>query len=139
MKLSREQIERRQAQAPAGWRYDWRFAVIHGEHTLCREVKLDDTHFLRAHLLYRDEQGATRWQVTGRQVPALHLSFFTYNADKTAATSRGLGDWLTLGEPEKNKNFKALCNYGSGITEADILEIYNRNRENLEHGTPLFV
>ena len=48
MKLTRDQIIKRNAQAPDGWRYDWKFAVIHGEHTLTRRVAVDGSHFLVA-------------------------------------------------------------------------------------------
>ena len=136
MKLTREQILKRNAQAPDGWRYDWQFAITHSEHTLTRRVQIDGTHFLTAHLMYRDEEGANPWQSTGRQIPVLHVS--RYEDRGAVAVSHGLGRWIDLGEPEKNKNYKVLCKYADGITEEMLMEIYNADRNLLDEGRPLF-
>lgn len=136
MTITRDQIIKRSAQAPEGWSYDWKFAVIHGEHTLTCRVDIDGTHFLTARLCYRAERGATSWQTTGRQIPTLHVS--RYEDHGSVAVSRGLGKCLTIGDPEKNKNYKALCKYADGITEEMLMEIYNADRNLLDEGRPLF-
>lgn len=136
MKLTRDQIMKKQAQTPDGWRYDWQYAVIHGEHTMTRRVDIDGTHFLEARLCYCAEKGANPWQTTGRQIPTLHVS--RYQDKGSVYVSHGLGKWLTIGEPEKNKNYKALCKYADGITDEMLMEIYNADRNLLDEGRPLF-
>jgi hypothetical protein len=54
------------------------------------------------------------------------------------AVSHGLGKWIDLGEPEKNKNYKVLCKYADGITDEMLMEIYNADRNLLDEGRPLF-
>lgn len=136
MKLTRDQIIKRNAQAPDGWHYDWQFAVIHGEHTLTCRVDVDGSHFLTARVCYSAERGATPFQTTGRQIPTLHLSRYERRGD--VAVSHGLGKWLTLGESEKTKNYKVLCKYADGITEEMLMDIYNADRNLLDKGRPLF-
>lgn len=137
MTITREQATRRQAQAPENWRYDWRYAAIHGEHTIVRTVNVDDTHHIQARAIYRDEyEEFNRWKRTGRQIPTLHVSLYADTG--TAFVSHGLGKWFTIGEPEKNKNYKALCKCAADITDEYIMEIYNADRKYLTEGAPLF-
>ena len=136
MKLTREQILKKQAQTPADWRYDWQYAVMHDEHTITRRIQIDGTHHLTARLCYCDEKGATPWQTTGRKLPTLHIASYAEQGD--VYISHGLGKWQTIGDAEKNKNYKALCKYAEGITEEMLMEIYNADRKLLDEGRPLF-
>lgn len=138
MKLTREQINRREAQAPADWHYDWQYAVIHSEHTLTREVFVDADHVLVAHIMYRDERGATRWQTTGRQIPTLHLSLY-HIQPSGAGVSHGLGKWIDMPEEvQSKKNYAVLCKLADRITDDDIMDYYNADRKYLDEGKPLF-
>lgn len=131
--ITRKQYETRQAQAPMGWRYDLQKAVVWGEHEITRRVDIDADHYLSARVCYVAEHvDGSRWQLTGRQIPCLHVSYWTLNAERTAATSQGMGSkYIPIGEPQTKKIYKALCKFAEHITEENIMDIYTAQRKKL--------
>lgn len=142
MKLTREQAMNRQKQAPANWNYDIQYAVIHGEHTIVRKIKLDEQHYLTAKMIYRTEyetktnEYGCKWNVeTGRQIPNVHISKWVVPEGRDYATSNGLGLWLPVGEPQKNKNYKVLCQLAADITDEQILKWSEDGKSQLDNAS----
>ena len=129
--ITRKQYESKKAMTPEGWEYDVQTAVIWGRHELTRRVYLDEFHFVAATICYKDEPvPGNRWATTGRQIPVIHVQYWTLNPKKNLSTSSGLGsDYMPIGEPEPRKNYKSLCKYAAEITEERIMDIYTANRK----------
>ena len=138
MKITREQYKKRQSEAPEGWNYDLNYALIHSEHTVKRTIRITDTKYVVAHMMYNDElevktnEYGCKWRVeTGRQIPTLHVSIYTVKPLTDVGTSHGLGVWHDLkNEVQKNKNYKTLCKLAATFTDEDILSIAKLDTEN---------
>lgn len=114
-KMTQKQYAAKKAATPDGWVFDLYYYLIHGENTATRKIALNDMEYIEARLLYRDEYkkitndyGVSYNRETGRKLPTVNISKWTYNDTKTAASSWGLGVWETIGTPQKTQNYKYL-------------------------------
>ena len=114
-KMTQKQLDAKRAATPNGWEYDLFYFLTHGEHTATRKIELNDKEYIKATLLYRNEYeritneyGISYNRETGRKLPTVNISKWTYNDTKTAASSWGLGVWETIGTPQKTQNYKYL-------------------------------
>lgn len=132
MKLTREQVEKWNAKNGNGFKLDIETAVIRNEKEIRKYIKISDNKLLEAHICYRREmetktnEYGCKWNVeTGRQLPTLHLSVWTTREGSEMMSSTGVGDWITVGEPESKKNFSRLQKISCEMTDEKILEYYN--------------
>ena len=121
-KLTREQYNKWNAKATNGFSFDIQDYVFRGEKTLTRRIPIDEDHYTELHLMYRDEyitktnEHGCRWNVTtGRQIPTLHVSKWTRGLSGEVYTSSGMGDWITVGEPQTSKKYDVLCKIAETI------------------------
>lgn len=126
MKLTQKQVEAKRKITPAGYEYDLKYALIHGEHTARRIIEISDKEYIEARLFYMEEyetktnEWGCRWNVpTGRQVPNVHISL--WHKKEGCATSNGLGVWSEIGAPQKSKSYKALM--ACALEDAEILRL----------------
>lgn len=124
--ITREQAARWNAKAQNGFTLDVRYYVIHGEKTLHQVIDLDGGDKMEVRLLYEEERrkktnefGCT-WTVrTGRYLPTVHLT--RWHPSGTAWTSQGLGDWITIGEPQTAKKFDVLCKLSATVDASAMI------------------
>ena len=126
--ITKEQVLKLQAQAPEGWRFDWKYYVIHGEKTLIRLIKRDDTHYTEARIDYRENYktitnsyGCRYNQRTGTNYISMNVSNWTVDANGTGH-SYGLGHFENLDNGEHpRKNYKDLCKIAATVTDETII------------------
>lgn len=126
MKLTKKQIEAKQAITPSGWDYDWEYAVIHSEHTLKRNIDLDGNaeRILQARIFY---QSFYNWRTRETTLtPTMNISIWQ-KKQGGAYCSYGLGKFRTVGAPQPKKNYKTLCEIARRITDNELLEITNND------------
>lgn len=124
--ITREQAARWNAKAQNGFTFDVQKYVMWGDKTLHRVVELDGGDRMEIRLLYQEEherktnQYDCHWTVrTGRYIPTVHLT--RWHPSGTAWTSHGLGDWITIGEPQTSKKFDVLCKLSATIDAAAMI------------------
>lgn len=130
MTITKKQYDAKTAITPAGWSYDWRHAVVWGDHRVTKSIPLDADHVLIATIGYRAEivrernpYGCIIPRETGRQVPTLNVKRWTQRPGERFATSSGLGASVAVGEPQDRKIYKALCKIAAEVTEEQIFDL----------------
>ena len=131
--ITKEQVLKLQAQAPEGWKFDWKYYVIHGEKTLRRLIEQDANHVIEARIEYYGNY-EKRTSYDGRttyNVPAnhshicLHVSTWTVDANGTGH-SFGLGHFENLDNGQHTrKNYKDLCKIAATVTDETIKSYTN--------------
>ena len=121
-RITREQVEKMNAQAKNGFKFDIEYFLIHHEKTLTKIVVLNESQFVRFKLMFEDErENADGWRrPTGRQIPNIHISL--WNNSRGFASSHGLGTWEKIGEPVNKKSFALLCKLSAEVDTGEFLK-----------------
>jgi len=132
--ITREQAARWNAKAQNGFTFDVRKYVTFGDKTLHRIVELDGGDQLEIVLLYTEERrkktneyGCSWTVATGRHIPTVHLT--RWHPSGLAWTSSGLGDWITVGEPQTSKKFDVLCKLSGQIDAAEMVHELGKHQQ----------
>ena len=116
--ITREQIIRRQSQAPDGWTYDYKHFVIWGDNQLIRNIDQEDGSVLRATVYFWKE---------GQKLYGIKLSVRRWVETSTPDvwSSSECGKYIRIGtEPFTRKNYKDLCKHAARVTDELITLTY---------------
>ena len=126
--ITREQALKLNAQAPAPWKFDVKYYVIHGEKTLVHTIELDSGKFLEARLYFSENHEKRQNEFCSWTVPAgnyhicLHLSTYSPSSVLGCYHSFGLGKFINLDNAQHTKrNYKDLCKIALTLTDDDLL------------------
>ena len=125
-KLTRDQFNRWNAKAQNGFTFDVQKYVAWGDKTLHKVVDLDNGDRMEVRILYTNEYvrkqnfaGQSFNVRTGRFVPAVHLTRWQ-PSQFGGYMSHGLGDYITIGEPQDKQKYDVLCKLSASV-DADKL------------------
>lgn len=115
-KLTREQLNKWNAQAKGGFVFDYRYYLIWGEKELIKQIDLDDTRVLQVKICYypeyetRANDYGCKWNVrTGREVPNVHYQVYHREDNSGFLKGYGMGTYEPIGEPQDKKKYNVLC------------------------------
>lgn len=137
--ITKEQYQKRQAAAPAGWQYDFRHYVMWGENQLTRKIPFPDGSVILATVYwaenYRNEvfpSGYSRSVPTGTVSPFLGISRLVESRPGSDVwMSRGTDRREQLSEKEyPRKNYKELCKYAAAVPDSRIMALLPGNLQN---------
>lgn len=113
--LKYAQIDKYNAQCKNGFKLDLNHYVIHKEKTLVKCINLESNQSLKASVLYcENNQG---------KIPTLHLHKGTPSGEFYSFS--GLGQFITIGEPQKIKRFNLLIDFTEKLTDKYILSLHD--------------
>lgn len=132
--ITREQAARWNAKARNGFSFDVRYYAMHGEKTLHQIIDLDGGDKMEIRLLYEAERrkktnefGCSWTVTTGRYLPTVHLT--RWHPSGAAWTSRGLGDWITIGEPQDAKKYDVLCKLSATVDAGKMVHELGKHQQ----------
>ena len=115
MQITTEQIQKLQEGCGNGFK----LYISFGEKQLYKYIDIEESNVLKAEIRYRKDQSG--------QVPTLLLS--VWKKDKNGYLSSDCKtQYISLGEPQKRKNFKLLKEYSNKITDDYILKVHDKDR-----------
>lgn len=119
MQITREEIQKLQEGCGNGFKLDIQNYLIWKEKQLVKYIDIKENQVLKAEIDYqKDEIG---------QVPTLLLS--VWKKEKSGCLSSDCKtQYISLGEPQKRKNFKLLKEYSNKITDDYILKAHDKER-----------
>lgn len=127
--ITRETVIKHQAQAPDGWKFDWKHYVVWGEKTLVRQFRVYDDQWMIARLAF-DENSRDVRTVTGRY---LSVPCGTYHIGLHVGIYRDNGNVL-VGQVEKYINmdhsdrarrvYADLCHYARTLPDEEIRRLH---------------
>ena len=119
MQITTEQIQKLEEGCGNGFKLDIQNYLIWKEKQLVKYIDIEENQVLKAEIDYqKDESG---------QVPTLALSVWKKETSG-CLYSNCKTQYITLGEPQKRKNFKLLKEYSNKITDDYILKVHDKER-----------
>ena len=120
-KITREQLNRWNAQAKNGFRLDLNYFLTWGEKTLIKDIKQEDG-YIRFKLYYmpeyetRTNEYGCKWNVkTGKQIPMLRIERLKPLQTEGMYQVLTVKDDVQMGEPEKTMKYSTLCKISGKI------------------------
>ncbi len=114
--LKQVQIDTYNKQCKNGFKFDYHHYLYCKEKTLYKNIDLESKQILQATLLY--------YENNHKQTPTLHLhkglpsgEFYSFS---------GLGQFITIGEPQKTKRFNLLVTLTEKLTDEYILSLHDK-------------
>lgn len=123
--MTREAVEKINAKCKNGWKFDTKYHLFHNEKTVCKNIELDDDHYLNCQLYFSEKRANYRkvgWKVV------LHISKFHRQGGGISA-SYGMGLFRDIPYDKERKMFSDLEKLTAVIDDNYIMEICN-NKEN---------
>ena len=119
MQNTREQLQKLEEGCGNGFKLDIQNYLIRKEKQLIKYIDIEENQVLKAEIDYqKDESG---------QVPTLLLSVL--KKDKNGYLSSDCKtQYISLGEPQKRKNFKLLKEYSNKITDDYISKVHDKEK-----------
>ena len=119
MRITTEQIQKLEEGCGNGFKLDIQNYLIWKEKQLIKYIDIEENQVLKAEIDYqKDESG---------QVQTVLLS--ELKKDKNGYLSSDCKtQYISLGEPQKRKNFKLLKEYCNKITDDYILKVHDKER-----------
>lgn len=121
-KITREQLNRWNAQAKNGFRLDLEYFLNWGEKTLIKDIKQEDAGYIRFKLYYMPEyetktnEYGCKWNVkTGKQIPTLRIERLKPCKTEGMYQVLTVKDDVQMGEPEKTMKYSTLCKISGKI------------------------
>lgn len=114
--LKQIQIDKYNAQCKNGFKFDFQHYLYHKEKILFKYINFESNQILKASILYYENNHGN--------TPTLHLhkgspsgEFYTFS---------GLGQFITIGEPQKTKRFNLLIDFTKKLTDEYILSLHDK-------------
>lgn len=127
--ITRETVIKHQAQAPEGWKFDWKHYVVWGEKTLVRQFRVYDDQWMIARLAY-DENSKEIAMISGRfhSVPCgtyhigLHVGIYR---DSGNVLIGGLEKYVNMDRGERaRRSYSDLCHYARTLSDQEIRKLH---------------
>jgi hypothetical protein len=120
--ITTAQVQKINKRLHNGWTFDlWHFMTHSGEKTVCKEIALDDTHFIKASLYFSETY--KNFRRDGLEI-TLHMARFTDTGNGMASSS-GLGLFRRIPYEKARRSFADLEKLTEVIDDAYIMGIYN--------------
>ena len=128
-KLTREQLNKWNAQAKNGFQLDLQYFLIWNEKTLIKDVKQEDGCIIRFKLCYMPEyetktnECGCKWEErTGRQIPVMKIDKLVPGSTEGIYIVHTMRDYRPMGEPEKTMKYATLCKISGEVNTAEELK-----------------
>lgn len=134
--ITKAQVQKRQGQAPEGWRYDWKHYAIWSENQITRTIVQPDGALIIGTVLWvenmktnRSPSGYMYRTPSGTFSPFLSVSrWIETEPGKDVWISHGTGKEKRLStEAFSRRNYAQLCNFARSVPDSLILDVFFGN------------
>ena len=121
--ITREQIKKWESECKNDFKFDVQYYIFHNEKTLEKIIKLDETNFLKVHLMFYNKY--EDYKQVGYYI---NVNISKWHNDGSMSVSHGLGiNYKLNNEIYQKRSFKELQKATEMITDEIIMSIYNQD------------
>ena len=129
-KLTREQLNKWNAQAKNGFQLDLQYFLVWNEKTLIKNIPQEDGSIIQFKLWYMPEYETKtndfgcKWNVrTGRQIPMMRIDRLVPGNTEGVYIVHNVRDDKPMGEAEKTLKFATLCKISGTVNTDEELKV----------------
>lgn len=127
-KITREQLNKWNAQAQGGFSFDFRHFCIWHEKRLRKTVEQRDNNVVEFVIDYRaeieektSEYGCKYKIETGRHIPVLRVSVWHPSGNDGVYVSHGMGAQYDIGDAQNKQRYDVLCKLSGAVNTDDYM------------------
>lgn len=133
MKITREQINKMNAKMGNGWTVDLHTLFLRGEKSASLTIPQEDGSYIQGKLYIEKSWDWHPGAYNGIRI-SMNVSRWTPGGTEGVFVSHGLGKWKHYERPDLTRcNFSEVQKMTHQITAADILAIYEENKEKINN------
>lgn len=130
-KLMKKDVERYNEGCKNGFKFDIQYYLYHNEKTIVKDIKLDEEHFVRAHITFYNKY--ENYRQVGYYIN-VNISKWYHKKDDNFASSSGLGVNIKINDNiYQKKSFKEIQKASENLTDDYIIECSNINQKELSN------